>query len=57
MSSVVRSSSHAVVSVIYAVCGARLVAMECTLSQHGIGDCSNVQVLRRLRGGAGAGAY
>ena len=28
--------------------------MECTLSQNGIGNGSNVQVLRRLRGGAGA---
>ena len=61
VSSVVRSSSHAVVSDVlhlhadeYELCGARLVAMGCTLSQNGIGDCSNVQVLRRLRGGAGA---
>ena len=30
------------------------VKMECTLSQNGIGNGSNVQVLRRLRGGAGA---
>ena len=37
-----------------AVCGSRLMKMGCTLSQNGIGDGSNVQVLRRLRGGAGA---
>ena len=35
-------------------CGSRLIKMEYTLSQNGIGDGSNVQVLRRLRGGAGA---
>ena len=38
----------------YAVCGSRLMNMGCTLSQNGIGNGSNVQVLRRLRGGAGA---
>ena len=60
-SSVVRSSSLDVVSDVlhlhadeYAVCGSRLIKMECTLSQNGIGNGSNVQVLRRLRGGAGA---
>ena len=60
-SSVVRSSSLDVVSDVlhfhadeYAVCGSRLFKMECTLSQNGIGNGSNVQVLRRLRGGAGA---
>ena len=61
VSSVVRSSSHAVVSDVlhlhadeYAVCGSRLIKWKCTLSQNGIGNGSNVQVLRRLRGGAGA---
>ena len=60
-SSVVRSSSLDVVSDLlqlhsdeYAVCGSRLIKMESTLSQNGIGNGSNVQVLRRLRGGAGA---
>ena len=60
-SSVVRSSSLDVVSDVlqlqadeYAVCGSRLIKMESTLSQNGIGNGSNVQVLRRLRGGAGA---
>ena len=60
-SSVVRSSSLDVVSNVlhlhadeYAVCGSRLIGMECTLSQNGIENGSNVQVLRRLRGGAGA---
>ena len=38
----------------YAVCGSLLMKMESTLSQNGIGNGSNVQVLRRLRGGAGA---
>ena len=59
--SVVRSSSLDVVSDLlqlhsdeYAVCGSRLIKMERTLSQNGIGNGSNVQVLRRLRGGAGA---
>ena len=59
--SVVRSSSLDVVSDLlqlhsdeYAVCGSRLIKMESTLSQNGIGNGSNVQVLRRLRGGAGA---
>ena len=57
----VRSSSFDVVSDAlqlhadeYAVCGSRLIKMESTLSQNGIGNGSNVQVLRRLRGGAGA---
>ena len=57
-SSVVRSSSLDVVSDVlqlhadeYAVCGSRLIKMESTLSQNGIGNGSNVQVLRRLRGG------
>ena len=61
VSSVVRSSSHAVVSDVlhlhadeYAVCGSRLIKMGCNLSQNGIANGSNVQVLRRLRGGAGA---
>ena len=60
-SSVVRSSSLDQVSDVlqlhsdeYAVCGSRLIKMESTLSQNGIGNGSNVQVLRRLRGGAGA---
>ena len=60
-SSVVRSSSLDVVSDVlqlqadeYAVCGSRLMKMESTLSQNCIGNGSNVQVLRRLRGGAGA---
>ena len=60
-STVVRSSSLDVVSDVlhlhadeYAVCGSRLIKMESTLSQNGIGNGSNVQVLRRLRGGAGA---
>ena len=60
-SSVVRSSSLDVVSDVlqlhpdeYAVCGSRMIKMESTLSQNGIGNGSNVQVLRRLRGGAGA---
>ena len=60
-SSVVRSSSLDLVSDVlqlhsdeYAVCGSRLIKMESTLSQNGIGNGSNVQVLRRLRGGAGA---
>ena len=60
-STVVRSSPHRMMSEVlclssdeYAVCGSRLVKMGCTLSQNGIGDCSNMQVLRRLRGGAGA---
>ena len=60
-SSVVRSSSLDVVSDVlqlhadeYAVCGSRMINMESTLSQNGIGNGSNVQVLRRLRGGAGA---
>ena len=60
-SSVVRSSSLDVVSGVlqlhadeYAVCGSRLIKMESTLGQNGIGNGSNVQVLRRLRGGAGA---
>ena len=60
-SSVVRSSSLDVVSAIlqlhsdeYAVCGSRLIKMDGTLSQNGIGNGSNVQVLRWLRGGAGA---
>ena len=59
--SVVRSSSLDVVSDVlhlhadeYAVCGSLLMKMESTLSQNGIGNGSNVQVLRRLRGGAGA---
>ena len=38
----------------FAVCGSRLMKMGCTLSQNGIGNGSNLQVLRRLRGGAGA---
>ena len=53
--SVVRSSSLDVVSDIlqlhsdeYAVCGSRLIKMDSTLSQNGIGNGSNVQVLRRL---------
>ena len=57
--SVVRSSSLDVVSDIlqlhsdeYAVCGSRLIKMDGTLSQNSIGNGSNVQVLRRLRGGA-----
>ena len=61
VSSVIRSSSHDVVSDVlhlhadeYAVCGPRLINMECTLSQNGIGNGSNVEVLRRLRGGVGA---
>ena len=55
VSPVVRSSSHDVVSDVlhlhadeYAVCGSRLMKMVCS------GNGSNVQVLRRLRGGAGA---
>ena len=59
--SVVRGSSLDVVSDIlqlhsdeYAVCGSHLIKMDSTLSQNGIGNGSNVQVLRRLRGGAGA---
>ena len=38
----------------YAVCGSRVMKMGCAVSQNGIGNGSNVQVLRRLRGGAGA---
>ena len=60
-STVVRSPLHRVTSdvlclssVEYAVCGSRFVKMERTLSQNGIVNGSNVQVLRRLRGGAGA---
>ena len=60
-SSIVRSSSLDVVSDVLqlhadekAVCGSRLIKMESTLSQNDIGNGSNVQVLRRLRGGAGA---
>ena len=34
--------------------GSRLIKMDSTLSQNDIGNGSNVQVLRRLRGGAGA---
>ena len=59
-SSVIRSSSHSLASDVlqlhhdeYAVCGSRLIKMDSTLSQNGIGNGSNVQVLRRLRGGAG----
>ena len=58
---VVRSSPNAVVSDVlhldadeYAVCGSRLVKVGCTLSENWVGNGSNVQVLRRLRGGAGA---
>ena len=59
-STVVRSSLHCVMSDVlclssdeYAVYGTGLVK-SCTISQNGIGNGSNVQVLRRLRGGAGA---
>ena len=36
------------------MCGSGLVKVGCTLSENGIGNGSNVQVLRRLRGGAGS---
>ena len=38
----------------YALCGSRFVKVGCTIGENLIGNCSNVQVLRRLRGGAGA---
>ena len=59
LTTVVSSSANAVVSDVlhldadeYAVCGSRLVKVGCTLSGNGIGNGSNVRVLRRLRGGA-----
>ena len=36
----------------HAVCGSQLVRKGCTLGENGIGDGLNVQVLRRVRGGA-----
>ena len=60
-STVVRSPLHCVTSDVLclssdedAVCGSRLLKMSCTLSQNGTVNSSNVQVLRQLRGGAGA---
>ena len=37
-----------------ALCGSRFVKVGCTIGENLIGNCSHVQVLRRLRGGAGA---
>ena len=37
----------------YALCGSRFAKVVCTIGETLIGNCSNVQVLRRLRGGAG----
>ena len=58
---VVRCSSGTVLSKVlhldvdeYALCGSRFVKVGCTIGENFIGNCSNVQVLRRLRGGAGA---
>ena len=60
-STVVRSLPHCVTSDVLclstdecAVCGSRWLKMSCTLSQNGNGNGWNVQVLRRLRGGAGS---
>ena len=56
---VVRCSPDAVLSDVlhldtdeYAVCGSRFVKVGCTISENWIGNGSNVEVLRRLRGGA-----
>ena len=37
----------------YALCGSRFAKVGCIVGEILIGNCSNVQVLRRLRGGAG----
>ena len=37
----------------YALCGSRFAKVGCTIGENLIGNCSNVQMLRRLRGGAG----
>ena len=37
----------------YALCGSRFVKVGCTIGENWVGTGSNVQVLRRLRGGAG----
>ena len=57
---VVRCSSDTVLSEVlhldvdeYALCGSRFAKVGCTIGENSIGNCSNVQVLRRLRGGAG----
>ena len=57
---VVRCSSDTVLSEVlhldddeYALCGSRFAKVGCTIGENLIGNCSNVQVLRRLRGGAG----
>ena len=58
--SVVRCSSDTVLSEVlhladdeYALCGWRFEKVGCTIGELFFGNCSNVQVLRRLRGGAG----
>ena len=58
---VVRCSSGTVLSEVqhqdvdeYALCGSGFVKVGCTIGENLTGNCSNVQVLRRLRGGAGA---
>ena len=38
----------------YALCGSRFVKVGCTIGENMTGNCSNVHVLRRLRGGDGA---
>ena len=57
---VVRCSSDTMLSEVfhldvdeYALCGSRFAKVDCTIGENLIGNCSNVQVLRRLRGGAG----
>ena len=57
----VRCSPDAVLSEVlhlvvdeYALCGSRFVKVCCTIGENWIVNGSNVQVLRRLRGGAGA---
>ena len=58
---VVRCSSDTVLSEVlhldvdeYASCGSGFAKVDCTIGEILIGNCSNMQVLRRLRGGAGA---
>ena len=57
---VVRCSSDTMLSEVlhldvdeYVLCGSRFAKVDCTIGENLIGNCSNVQVLRRLRGGAG----
>ena len=61
---VVRCSSDTLLSEVlhldddeYALCGSRFAKVGCTIGENLIGNCSNVQVLRRLRGGAGVHLY